>query len=612
MCGIAGYIGPKKALPILFSGLKRLEYRGYDSYGFLVIKKDGLPFLHKKRGKISDDEKELLSLDIDGNIGIAHTRWGTTGEITPENAHPHFDCKKEIFIVHNGIIENYKELKQELKSEGHIFSSETDSEVLSHLIEKYLSEPSENGERATSLEDAVRKVLKQIQGTYGIAVVSTREPDKIVAARMSSPLVLGVGKDEFLLASDASAIVMRTRQIVNLDDGEIAVIKPDDFYILKEKKIETIDWDISDIQKSGFPHFMIKEINEEPDAVENAFLGRLIEEDGSVKLGGIDSVSEQISKTERIFLVGCGTAYYAALVGEYLIEEAAKIPAKAEVSSEFRYRNHVFNKNDAAIFISQSGETADTLGALREAKQKRILSIGITNVVGSTQSRETDAGIYSRSGPEIAVASTKAFVGQVTTLVLLTVFLGRQRRMDLEQGKKIIKELKLIPDLIKEILSQQNQIKKIAEEYSHFDKFMFLGRKYNFPIALEGALKLREVSYLQSQGYAAGEMKHGSIALIDQSLPAIAICPKDSVYEKMISSIEEIRTRKGPIIALATKGDEKIKRLADKVIYLPKTIELLAPLLNVVPLHLFAYYMGVAKGYDVDKPRNLAKSVTVE
>ena len=611
MCGIAGYIGSRDAFPILFSSLKRLEYRGYDSYGFLVLRQNEEPFLYKKVGKISADEEELLNLKVRGKVGIAHTRWGTTGEITPENAHPHFDCQKEIFIVHNGIVENYKELRQKLEKEGHKFNSQTDSEIFAHLIEKSFQEIAQNN-GAPNLEDAVRKSLSQVQGTYGLVVLSRKDPQKIVAAKMSSPLILGVGNDEFLLASDASAIIMHTKRVINLDDNEIAVIKPDDFYILKEKKIEVISWEVEDAQKAGFPHFMLKEISEEPEAVENAFRGRLLKDQGSVKLGGLDNVATRLNKTEKLFLIGCGTAYHAAMVGEYIIEENAGLSVEIDVGSEFRYRKPILSKNDAAVFISQSGETADTLGALREAKQKGILTIGITNVVGSTQARETDAGIYTRSGPEIAVASTKAFVGQITALILLSIFLGRQRKMDLANGQKLIKHLENIPNLENEIFSQKEKIKEIAEKYSNFEKFIFLGRKYNFPIALEGALKLREVSYLQSQGFAGGEMKHGSIALVDENMPVIAICPEDSVYEKMLSNIREIKARKGAIIAIASEGDEKIDKIADDVIYIPRTLEILTPLLTVMPLHLFAYYMGVIKGYDVDKPRNLAKSVTVE
>jgi glucosamine--fructose-6-phosphate aminotransferase (isomerizing) len=603
MCGIVGYIGEKDAFPILISGLRRLEYRGYDSYGFCVFNNQHEPFLYKKVGKISEAENELLKLEVEGNIGIAHTRWATTGKVTIENAHPHFDCKKEIFLVHNGIIENYKELKEKLIKEGHKFSSETDSEVMAHLIEKYF-----NG----NLEEAVRKMMKDIRGAYAIAVISKRDPQKIVTARMSSPLLLGINKDEFLVASDPAAILIRTRQVINLDDGEIAVLKPNDFYILKEKPIETIEWTLETTEKGGYPHFMLKEIFEEPEAIENAIRGRLIPEEGTVKLGGIESAAEKLKKIEKIFLVACGTASYAARVGKYMLEEYVGIPCEVEVGSEFRYRKPIVNEKTAAIFVSQSGETADTLASLREMKKKGILTIGITNVVGSTQARETDAGIYTRSGPEIAVASTKAFSGQLATLAMLTVYLGRQREMSLVMGKRIVSELAKIPNLAREVLKKASEIEKLAKRYKDFKNFFFIGRKYNFPIALEGALKLKEVSYLHAEGYPGGELKHGPLALIDENIPTIAICPSDSVYEKMISNIQEIKARKGPVIAVATEGNHEIKKLVDDLIYIPKTLEMLTPMLSVIPLHLFAYFMAKELGRDIDKPKNLAKSVTCE
>ncbi len=603
MCGIIGYIGRKPAFPALISGLKRMEYRGYDSYGFCVLNGLKDPFLYKKAGKISDDEEKLLNFNIEGNVGQAHTRWATTGGVTDANAHPHFDCKKEIFLVHNGIIENYKQLKEELISEGHSFTSETDTEVLSHLIEKYF-----NG----NLEEALRKALKKIRGTYGITVISRKEPEKIVAARFSSPIILGIGKDEFLVASDPAAIITHTRQVINLDDNEIAVLKPDNFFILKEKPTVSIDWTPEEAEKKGYPHFMLKEIMEEPTAVENAIKGRLIPEEGTVKLGGLDNVSEELKKVKRLILVACGTANYAARVGKYMLEEYAGIPTDVDIGSEFRYRKPIVKNSTAAVFVSQSGETADTLASLREMKKKGILTIGITNVVGSTQSRETDAGVYIRSGPEIAVASTKAFLGQLSTLAMFTVYLGRQREMSLIMGRRIVSELSKIPQLAKDVLKNSARVEKLAEKYKDFKNFWFIGRKYNFPVALEGALKLKEISYLHAEGGAGGELKHGPLALIDENFPTIAICPLDSVYEKMISNIEEIKARGGPVFAIATEGDQKIKELVDDVIYIPKTLEMLTPMLSVIPLHLFAYYMAVLLGRDVDKPRNLAKSVTVE
>lgn len=603
MCGIVGYIGGKPAFPILLSGLKRLEYRGYDSYGFCVFTNKEEPFLYKRVGKISEAEKEISELKIEGNLGQAHTRWATTGEVTNENAHPHFDCQKEIFLVHNGIIENYKELKEALIKEGHKFTSQTDSEVLCHLIEKYFE---------GNLEEAVRRALREIRGTYGIAVMSRRDPQKIVAARLSSPLIVGVNQNEFLVASDPAALITYTRQIINLDDNEIAVLKPNNFFIIKEKPLETIEWMPEEAEKGGYSHFMLKEIMEEPEAIENAIRGRLIPEEGMVKLGGLDSIFERLRDINKLVLVGCGTAYYAARVGKYMLEEYAGISTEVDIGSEFRYRKPIVDEKTAAIFISQSGETADTLACLREMKKKGILTIGITNVVGSSQARETDAGIYTRSGPEIAVASTKAFLGQLATLAMLTVYLGRQKNMALVMGKRIISELAKIPQLAREILKKSSEIEILAKKYKDFKNFFFIGRKYNFPIALEGALKLKEISYLHSEGIGGGELKHGSLALIDENFPTIAICPFDSVYDKMISNIEEIKTRKGQVIAVATENNYEIKKLVDEVFYIPKTLEMLTPMLSVIPLHLFAYYLARELGCEIDRPKNLAKSVTVE
>ena len=600
MCGIVGYIGKKPAFPILLSGLKRLEYRGYDSFGFSVLDSK-TPFLFKKSGKISQFEQNFPNPN--GEIGIAHTRWATHGGVTDANAHPHFDCLRNIFLVHNGIIENYKELKEKLEKEGHRFTSETDTEVMCHLIEKYFQ---------GNLEEAVRKTLREVRGTYGIAVISKNDPQKIVAARLSSPLILGINQDEFLVASDPAAIITHTRQVINLDDNEIAVLKPNNFFILKEKPLVQIEWTLEEAEKKGYPHFMLKEIMEEPEAVENAIRGRLMIDEGSVKLGGLDSVREKLRRINRLILVACGTAAYAARVGEYMLEEYAGIPTEVDIGSEFRYRKPVVDKNTAAIFVSQSGETADTLAALKEMKEKEILTIGITNVVGSTQTRETDAGIYIRSGPEIAVASTKAFLGQLATLATLTVYLGRQREMALVMGKRIVSELAKLPGLAKEILKSAPEIEKLAKKYKDYKNFWFIGRKYNYPVALEGALKLKEISYLHAEGVAGGELKHGSLALIDENFPTIAICPSDSVYEKMVSNIQEIKARGGLVIAIATEGNEEIKKIVDEVIYIPKTLEMLTPMLSIIPLHLFAYYMAALLGCDVDKPKNLAKVITVE
>ena len=602
MCGIVGYIGKKPAFPILLSGLKRLEYRGYDSFGFFVLNK-GNPFLFKKVGKISEAEGDLSNFKVDGEIGIAHTRWATTGGVTEANAHPHYDCQKNIYLVHNGIIENYKELKEQLIKEGHKFNSETDTEVLAHLIEKFFQ---------GNLEEAVRKALGYVKGTYGLAVISKNDPDKIVAARLSSPLLLGLGNEEYLIASDPSAVIAHTKKVIYLDDGEIVTITPENFFILKEKKPEEIEWGLEDAQKGGYPHFMLKEIMEEPETIENAIRGRLIIEEGRVKLGGLDGIQERLRKINKIILVACGTAGYAARVGKYMLEEYAGISTEVDIGSEFRYRKPVIDKNTAAVFVSQSGETADTLASLKEMKEKGILTIGITNVVGSTQTRETDAGVYTRSGPEIAVASTKAFLGQLAILAMLAVYLGRQREMALVMGKRIVSELSKLPELARETLKLAPEIEKLAKEYKDFKNFWFIGRKYNAPIALEGALKLKEISYLHAEGVAGGELKHGPIALIDENFPTIAISPSDSVYEKMISNIQEIKARKGKVLAIATQGNEDIKKIVDDVIYIPKTLEMLTPMLSVIPLHLFAYYVALLLGRDIDKPKNLAKSVTVE
>ena len=586
--------------------------------GFLVHNSAGLAvylpekkeiFCLKKVGKIKNLEEEFLKSPVSGNPFILHTRWCTHGGVTDENAHPHFDCQKEIFLVHNGIIENYKQLKEKLIKEGHKFSSETDTEVLCHLIEKYFEK---------NLEEATKRALAEVQGTYGILVISKKDPKKIVAARVSSPVLIGVGNKEYFLASDATAVLAYTKKVIQLDDFEVATVTEDGFLIEKEneiqkKKIWEIEWTLEEAQKGGWPHFMIKEIMEEPQAIENAILGRIIEEEGQVKLGGLEEVAEKLKEKEKFYLVGCGTSFHAAKVGELMFEEYAQVEAVAQIASELKYRQLPFDsKKVAAIFISQSGETADTLAVLREFKRKGVLCLGITNVVGSSQARETDAGVYTRSGPEISVASTKAFLGQLSVLTLMAVFLGRQRKMSYVMGKRIVAELKRLPQLAREVLNVAPEIERLAKKYSKFQNFFFVGRKYNFPVALEGALKLKEISYLHAEGLAAGELKHGPLALIDEKTPTIAICPKDSVYEKMISNVQEIKARKGPVLAVATQGDEEIKKIVDDVIFVPKTLEMLTPILAVIPLHLFAYYVARELGCDIDRPKNLAKSVTCE
>ena len=608
MCGIVGYIGKKEAFPILLSGLKKMEYRGYDSYGACILNSQNELFLCKKTGKISEAQ-EIYTLNPEGKMGIAHTRWATTGGISVENAHPHSDCHKDIFLVHNGIIENYQELKEKLIIEGHRFTSETDTEVLCHLIEKFFVD---------NLEEAVVKALKLVRGTYGLAVVSRMDPLKIVAVRNSSPLLIGVGDQEYILASDPAGIIETTNKVIYLADKEIAILTPMELAIFdselnkKDKTVEKMEWNVKEAQKGEYSHFMMKEIMEQPESISNSLRGRLVLDSGLAKLGGLETVQEKLKNINRINIVACGTAFHAGLVGEYMLEEYAGIPTEVDFASEFRYRNQVFNKNAAFLFISQSGETADTLAALREVKRKEGLALGIVNVVASSLARETEAGVYNHAGPEIGVASTKAFTSQLTVLALLTLFLARQRNLSLVMGQKVAREIANLPELTKRVLKTSSYIKHLAQKYKKHDNFLFIGRKYNYPIALEGALKLKEISYLNAQGYSAGEMKHGPLALINENFPTIAICLSDSVYEKNISNIEEIKARKGRVLALATEGNQEIKKIVDDVIFIPKTMEFLTPILSVIPLQLFAYYTALLRGCDIDKPRNLAKSVTTE
>ncbi|MCD6114785.1 glutamine--fructose-6-phosphate transaminase (isomerizing), partial [bacterium] len=514
-----------------------------------------------------------------------------------------------IFVVHNGIIENYLELRERLQKEGHKFISETDTEVLPHLIEKYFQ---------GNLEEAVRLALREIVGAYAIAVISSKDPEKIVFARQSSPLIVGLGDKENFVASDAPAILGYTRRVIYLDDGEMGVITPNDFRIFNldhqavSKTSHYLKWNVQQAEKGGYPHFMLKEIMEEPEVIKNAIRGRIVIEEGLAKLGGIENIADKLKEINRLVIVGMGTALLAGKIGEYMIEEYAQIPVEIENASEFRYKKPVLGEKDAILAISQSGETADTLFAIKEAKRKGILTLGIINVVGSSIAREVDAGVYNHAGPEIGVAATKSFVSQLTVLALLTVFLGREREMSLVMGKRILDELTKISNLTEKVLAQKEKIKKLAEKYFQYNNFLFLGRKYNYPIALEGALKLKEISYIHAEGYPAGEMKHGPIAMIDENFPSVVIAPKDSVYEKMVSNIQEIKARKGKVLAITTEGNEEIEQLADDVIYIPKTLEMLTPILSVIPLQLFAYYIAVLKGLDPDKPRNLAKSVTVE
>jgi len=605
MCRLAGYIGEKEAVRIIMDSLSRQSYGGYDSAG-VVIGSESNIICVKSVGRLENLEKKLEEKKLKGNWGIGHIRWASHGRVSLTNAHPFSDCQKKIYLVHNGIIENWRRLKRKLLDKGHRFVSETDSEILSHLIEDYFE---------GSLEEAVKKALREIRGAYGLLAISKNEPKKIIAARLSSPLLIGIGEreGEYILASDPAAIAPYTKKVINLNDYEIASVNPgNSLLIVKERKLQFLDFDVKKSEKGPYPHFMLKEIMEGPETIENAVKGRLVPEEGTVKLGGLEEVSEKLKRINRLLLVGCGTAFHAAKVGKYMIEEYADIPCEADVASELRYRKPLLDNKTAAVFISQSGETADTLAVLREFKKKGTLTIGITNAVGSSQARETDAGVYTRSGPEISVASTKAFLGQLTVLAMLTVFLGRQRNMSLVTGKRIVSELSKMPRLVRKILKRAPEIKKLAKKYKRYQNIWFIGRKYNFPVALEGALKLKEVSYLHAEGTAGGELKHGPLALIDKRFPTIAICPSDSVYDKMVSNIQEIRARQGRIIALATERNREIEEIVDDVIYILKTLEMLTPLLSVVPLQLFAYYTAHHLGRDIDKPKNLAKSVTVE
>ena len=612
MCGIIGYIGKRQALPIILEGLHSLEYRGYDSAGIAVFGPgQGWALIVKTEGRIERLEQKLSGLNIRGFMGLGHTRWATHGAPTERNAHPHWDCKKKIFVVHNGIIENYKNLKEELIKKGHRFVSQTDTEVLPHLIEEFINE-------GRSLENAVRLSLKKVTGAYAIAAASQDEPRKIVFARCSSPLLVGLGRRGNFVASDAAAILGHTKKVVYLNEGEMGVITPDNFKVVTldnhkvEKSTHLIEWEIKEAQKQGFPHFMLKEIYEEPEVVRDAVRGRILQKKGLVKLGGLSDAEKSLKKVKRIIIVSCGTSYFAGLVGKYMLEEYAILPAEVEYASEFRYRKTSLGKSDALLAISQSGETADTLAAVKEAKKRGVLTLGIVNVVGSSIAREVQAGIYNHAGPEIGVASTKAFVSQLTILALLALYLAEYRGLAPGQTREILAEIQKLPDYIQVLLQRKEKIRKLAGKYCNFSNFLFLGRKYNYPVALEGALKLKEISYIHAEGYSAGEMKHGPIALIDKEFPTFAICPRDSVYSKTSSNLEEIKAREGKIIALATEGDKAIGKLADDVIYIPRILESLSPILSVVPLQFFAYFCAVLKGLDPDKPRNLAKSVTVE
>ncbi len=610
MCGIICYIGKQSAVPILVEGLKRLEYRGYDSAGIAAINSNaGTHALVKAVGKVAELEKKIESINIKADYGIAHTRWATHGKPTEVNAHPHTDCNGKLFLIHNGIIENYESLKSELIKKGHNFKSDTDTEVLAHLIEDNLQ---------GNLEDAVRKALSMVEGTFGIAVVHKDFPRKILVARRGSPIIIGIGQNEYIAASDVNAFIRYTNKVIYLNDDEMAVLNDDNLVItdlnLKkiDKKPETIEWSYEADEKKGFKHFMLKEIYEQPKTVENAIRGRIIESEGIPKLGGLEPVLEKMLDLKKLTFVSCGTSYYAGLYGKYVFERLTDLDVNVDYASEFRYRNLKLSERDGIIAISQSGETADTLAALREAKRKGALVLGLVNVVGSTIAKETHAGVYCHAGPEIGVASTKIFVSQCVILNLIALLIGRSRGLSIFEGMKLIKDIKNLPFLINRILDSAESIREIAKKYLPYKNFLYIGRHLNFPIAMEGALKLKEISYVHAEGYPAGEMKHGPISLIDEEFPTVAIATNDFTYEKMISNIQEIRARSGKVIAVATEGNEEIKKVADDVIYVPETTDILQPILNVIPLQLFAYYFADFKGCDIDKPRNLAKSVTVE
>jgi len=610
MCGIIGYIGKSNNVgTILIEGLKRLEYRGYDSAGIAIVR-DGALIWEKTAGKIQQLEEKLKGIEMSGNLGIAHTRWATHGEPNRTNAHPHFDCGQRIALIHNGIIENYQTLKKSLVAENHRFVSETDTETLVHLIEKYYT--------GKDLEVAVRKALEKVEGTYGILVISASEPEKMVAARNGSPIVMGIGEDEYIVASDVAAILKHTRQVIYLEDHEMIVATPDNFTTMTIENeyvshdVHEVDWDLEMIEKGGHAHFMLKEIFEQPETIKNAMRGRLIPAVGDVRLGGLGMREEQLRDVKRILLIGCGTSWHAGLIGEYMIEEKARIPVEVEYASEFRYRNPIIEDGTIVFAISQSGETVDTLAALREAEKRGARCMGICNVVGSTIARESHAGVYIHAGPEIGVASTKAFTSQISVLALLALVFGRLKTISSSEGQKIIQSLMELPDQVAEILKGHEEIRAIAEKYYHHNNFLYLGRGANYPVALEGALKLKEISYLHAEGYPAAEMKHGPIALIDENMPVVFICPRDNAYQKIVGNICEVKARKGKIIAITNEGNNEVVEMADHVIYIPRTLDFLYPILAVIPLQLLAYHIAVLRGCHVDQPRNLAKSVTVE
>ena len=608
MCGIVGYVGPKQASPILIDGLRRMEYRGYDSAGVAVLNGGDIR-IRKAAGKLSALVDKLRTETPSGTVGIGHTRWATHGAPTTPNAHPHLDQKGRIAVIHNGIIENSAAIRKALEKRGHVFKSETDTEVLAHLIGAYYE---------GNLEQAVAGALWDIDGAYGIAVISADEPDTLVAARNGSPLLVGVGDGEYFVASDASAILEHTRSVVYLDDGEMAVLTREGDRVRNltdthvDKPVNQIEWDLATIERGGFSHFMLKEIFEQPESLTNTVRGHLLEEEGSARLRGLNMSDEELNRINRVIITACGTSWHAGLIGEYIFEEMARIPCEVEYASEFRYRNPIVDENTLVIAVSQSGETADTLAAIREARRRGARTIGLVNVVGSTIAREVQGGLYLRAGPEIGVASTKAFNSQVAALAMVALKMARLRALSVLQGRQFIQALQALPAQIRTVLDRAPEVETLADRFATAHNALYLGRGVNFPVALEGALKLKEISYIHAEGYPAAEMKHGPIALIDDNMPVVFIAPRDGVHGKIVSNIEEVKARGGKVIAIVTEGDEEISRLADAVFPIPATHDLLTPMLASVPLQLFAYYVAVRRGCNVDQPRNLAKSVTVE
>jgi glucosamine--fructose-6-phosphate aminotransferase (isomerizing) len=616
MCGIVGYIGTRQASTILLDGLRRLEYRGYDSAGMALCGTGGLHTV-KKAGRIDNLRIAVEEAKPEGTVGISHTRWATHGPATDENAHPHPDQGGKLVLVHNGVIENYQSLRDQLTAKGHVFVSQTDTEVLSHLVGTYFDESTEK-DGTLRLVNAVKAALTRVKGTYGIAVMHADLPGVIVGARLGSPLIIGLGKNEHFLASDVAAVVNHTRDVVYLNDYDIVTITKDNYDVQShqgtpaEVKVSRVEFSADEAEKGDFPHFMLKEIYEQPNSLRNAMRGRLSRDECTAVLGGLNMTSRELAQIDRIILAGCGTAYHAAMVGEYLIETLARVPTEVEIASEFRYRNVPTNKNTLQFVMSQSGETIDTLAAMREGQRKGIHCLGIVNTVGSTIARESDGGVYIHAGPEIGVAATKTFTSQVTILTLLSLLLGRIHHLSSVDGLEMIDQLEALPDKIVAILKQADKIKAIAEKHCHAEGMLFMGRQANYPVALEGALKMKEISYIYASGHPSAELKHGVIALVKPDMPSVFIAPGDAVFDKNVSNIEEVLARKGPVIAVTTEGRTELERLTQDVIYVPDCPSYLTPILNVIPLQLLSYYTAVARGCDVDKPRNLAKSVTVE